>query len=83
MIFEMYIQPNPQIPQSAEWHWQLTKLSNRAVIARSANGFESREECESSINLVMLTDYKTPIVEKSNKAKTEVLLEFIKSWKPL
>ena len=63
MIFEMYNDPKPENPRVENWQWQLTKLSNQTVIAKSNKGYEDIEECKKSIHLIMLTDYKTPISE--------------------
>lgn len=82
MQYEIYTTPKPKISSEVEWRWRLIKIYGNVVIAHSAQVFETIEDCEKNIHLVMLADYSTPIVNLSNTQKDNFMSGLINRPKP-
>lgn len=61
MQYEIYLKSFPS-ENKTEWRWRLVKLSTRKALSMSAEAFDSKEECEKSIHLNMMADFKTSIM---------------------
>lgn len=57
--FEVYLD------EARKWRWRLKSSGNFKTIADSAEGYESKEDCEHGLNLVKL-QASTAIVEYLN-----------------
>lgn len=73
MQYQIYQQFKNELSSDLEWHWKLSKIINDETVSISAKGFESIEECEKSIHLNMMADYKTAIVTNLTKEKLSKL----------
>jgi len=62
MRYEIYESSKIEKKAATEWRWRLAKITNNRVIAYSADSFKSKEDCQNDIYLVMVADYKTPVV---------------------
>ena len=81
MQYEIYKKTNATFENKIEWHWRLVKIINNKIIAVSPEAFETREDCEKSIQLNMLADYSTPIVDVNEKIKQSFRDGFIRKNK--
>lgn len=82
MQYEIYTKKIPEADNKVEWRWRLIKLSTNKALSMSAEGFASKEECEKSIHLNMMADYKTTIVTIDEKIKRSFISEFVNRMKP-
>jgi len=62
MKFEIYQEKGCGFFYKGLWKWRLI-APNAKMVAESAKGFKTKAECKDAIFIVMLTDYKTPVVE--------------------
>ena len=81
MQYEIFTVSKPKTADQTEWRWRLVKISNNNVIAISAEGFDTKEECENSIHLNMLADYSTPITVVNDLIKKNLISAFVKKIK--
>lgn len=85
MMFEVYKSSKPANPSVDEWSWRLVKISSNKEIASSSETFSTREECEASIHIVMLTDYSTPVIKTTDNHRytnIEQILKAVSKAKP-